>query len=121
MSQFTQVVLLTSMVQMCGGTSSSSSSSSSDFFSCEDYQLMIDVELKVGQACSVDADCTQELIQGDESCDANAIVVNDDYETSYFYDLYDEATAAGCSISLDMNTDCSLSDVVCSSGTCGWN
>lgn len=119
MSQFTQVVLLSSMVQMCGGTSSSSSSSST-FFSCDDYQLMLDVEVKIGRECSSDSACTQELISGDEMCEANSIVVNDSFDSTYFYDLYDEAVAAGCAVELDINEDCSATDLVCSSSQCSW-
>ena len=121
MSQLTQVLFFSGMLQMCGGTSSSSSSESSGEFSCEDYQLMLDVEIKVGEVCSSAADCTQVLISGDLECEPNSILVNDDFETSYFSSLYDEAIAAGCDVTLEMNEDCSASEVTCSASTCSWS
>lgn len=121
MSQYAQVVLFSGMVQMCGGSSSSSDTNSSDgFFSCSDYQIMLEVEVAIGEECSTDADCTQVLISGDETCEPNSILVNDDYDTSYFSSLYDEAIEAGCSITLDMNEDCAATEVACSRSTCTW-
>ena len=120
MPQLTQVLVFSGMLQMCGGSTSSSSSESSWEFSCEDYQLMLDVELKIGESCTSDADCTQVLISGDQECEPNSILVNDDYETSHFSSLYDEAIAAGCDVVLEMNEDCAANEVVCAASVCTW-
>jgi len=119
MSQYSQLVLIGGMVQMCGGAPSSEPVGPYGF-SCDDYQLMIDVELDIGQGCNTDADCTQDLISGDAACPSNTVVVNDDYNTTYFYDLYDEAIDAGCAIELDINQDCSATDLVCWNAQCTW-
>ena len=121
MSQFMQVIVFSGMLQMCGDSSSSGGDESPYEFSCEDYQLMVDVEIRIGEACSSDADCTQVLISGDMACEPNSIVVSDDFDTSYFSELYDEAVAAGCDITLEMNEDCSATEVVCAASTCSWS
>ncbi len=117
----TTTIALMSLLSMCGNPYPSDEPTSTGF-RCSDYQLMLDVELKVAQECSTDSDCQQVLSGTGCGCESDDMIANTSYNTSNFYDLYDEAEAEGCSIEFYTECDCDASAVpVCSAGTCSWN
>ena len=106
---------------MCGGGASApTDSSSSGFFSCADYQLMMDVELELGQACNDDAECTQLAFVALGSCRSDSVIFNEDFDVSYAAELYDEATEAGCTLTLPTSDDCAATEAACVRGDCAW-
>ena len=118
-----QAVLLSGFVQMCGNPTPETSSTYNDpdqVFSCEEYQLIMDVELMVGKECDTDSDCDQILLSGDETCESNSILVHNDYEAEYFYGFYDEAISFGCELDFEINQDCSYQTPTCDAGVCAW-
>ena len=116
-----EFVFLALMSGTCDGGSSSSDQSSSGAFSCSDYQLMLDVELTVGQQCTTDSDCDQVLSGTGCGCETDDLVVNHTYDTVIFYDIYDEALASGCSPTFGTSCECPMGvTTVCDAGTCSW-
>lgn len=104
----------------CNG-SSSSSSSSTGTFTCDDYQIMMDVEVDLADDCSTDAECTQVLSGSGCGCSTDDVIANGSFDTTYLYDLWDEADAASCSLDFDTSCDCDASaQPACVSGTCTW-
>lgn len=121
MQSSSSLILILTSLSFCGDTSPSSDTTSPYEFSCDDYQLMLEVELFVGQECSEDEQCQQIILEGDLECEANSIVGNINFDSVHFYNLYDEALAAGCSsIDLQINQDCSATETVCRNATCEW-
>ncbi len=101
--------------------SGSSTSSSSGTFSCDDYTLMLDVELILAQECTTDSQCGQILSGTGCGCETDDIVANSAFDTTYLYDLYDEAAAAGCSYSAPTTCACpAATGTSCDAGTCAW-
>ena len=118
-----QAALLSGLVQMCGSPAPQQSSTYNDpdqVLSCEEYQIIMDVELMVAVECDTDSDCDQILISGDETCESNSILVHNVYESEYFYGFYDEAISFGCEVTLEMNQDCSNETASCDYGVCAW-
>jgi hypothetical protein len=94
---------------------------STGYHTCSEYQLMLDVELKIGQQCSTDSDCDQVLSGTGCGCETDELVVNHIYETRYFHEIHDEALAAGCSPSFGTTCACPTGvTTVCDAGTCDW-
>ncbi len=120
MSQLSQAFVVTAALQTCGAASGPGAGDVGSFFSCHDYQIMLEVEVEVGGECRRHSDCTQVLISGDLACEPNSILVHDDYDTNYFSDLYDDALAEGCDITLDMNEDCRAVEAECVASRCTW-
>ncbi|MCP4804630.1 MAG: hypothetical protein GY884_04705 [Proteobacteria bacterium] len=115
-----ELFLISAMSGSCGG-SSSSSSSSTGTFSCEDYQIMMDVEVELATTCSTDSQCTQVLYGSGCGCSTDDVVANGSFDTTYLYDLWDEADDATCSVEFDTSCDCDASaQPVCVSGNCTW-
>ena len=116
-----QVVLLSGLVQMCGNSAPQSTYNDPDqILSCEEYQIILDVEILVGQECTADSDCDQTLNVGEDICESNSILVHASYETEYFDTLYEEALAFGCQLSFAVNQDCDKTSATCSGGICSW-
>jgi hypothetical protein len=113
-------VLIVTTMSFCTQSRPSSTPTASGF-SCDDYEIMLDVEFRLSRECSVDSDCEQVLFEGDLECESNALVGNAQFDSSYLYDLYDEATLMGCTIDLPINDSCSRNEMRCVSGTCTWN
>ena len=123
MQQSAQIVFLSGFIQMCGNPSPESTTddhNSDQFFSCEDYQIMIDVELYIAKECVSDVECDQILIEGDLTCEANSLLVNASYDSSHFYSLYDDAIMYNCELDIPLNENCTLSQASCVEGICAW-
>ena len=116
-----QILLSTTTMGSCDGGSSGSSSSSTGAFSCEDYQLMMDVEVELATECSTDDECTQVLSGSGCGCSTDDVIANGDFDTTYLFDLWDEAEAATCELDFDTTCDCdSSAQPTCVSGHCAW-
>lgn len=113
-------VLIVTTMSFCTQSRPSSTPTASGF-SCDDYTIMLDVEIRLARECTTDSDCEQVLFEGDLECDANTVVGSIHFDSNYLYDLYDEATLMGCMIELPINDDCSRDELICASGTCEWN
>lgn len=120
MRGFSGLLTLLAMGQ-CNGSSSSSSSSSTGDFSCDDYQIMMDVEVQLATTCSTSADCTQVLSGTGCGCATDDLIANGNFDTTYLYDLWDEAEDATCSLDFDTTCDCDpYAAPACVSGECTW-
>ena len=114
-------ILIMSTLSFCGDSTSSNDTPTSSGYSCSDYKIILDVELLLATECSTSAQCQQVLAEGDLECEANSIVGNEDFDSTYFFDLYDEAIALGCTnLNFPMNQDCSASEVACINAECVW-
>jgi hypothetical protein len=121
MSHPTHALVFAGALQMCGGgTTASTDDPSTGLFSCADYQLMMDVEVDLGRACSVDQDCSQVAFVSLGSCPSDSVVFNGSFDLAYAAELYDEATEAGCTVVLPTGDDCSATEVACTDGACSW-
>ena len=122
MIQAPKSIALLTLIQFCGNSTPSPEEQLAEgqVFSCSEYQLMLEVEMMVAGECVEDSECDQIVITGDLDCEANSLVATTNFDTIYFYDMYDEALGYGCSIELDMNDDCSLTTTGCNAGVCGW-
>ena len=122
MIQAPKSLALLTLIQFCGSSTTSTEEQLADgqVFSCSEYQLMLEVEMMVAGECAEDSECDQIVLNGDQDCEANSLVSTNNFDTDYFYDMYDEAIGYGCSIELDMNDDCSLTTTGCNAGICGW-
>ncbi|HCP47435.1 MAG TPA: hypothetical protein DIU15_15445 [Deltaproteobacteria bacterium] len=99
----------------------SDNADSEQFFSCDDYSLMLNVEAQLVRSCSQDSDCGQVLTGTGCGCATDDLIANDSADTSYFFDLFGEATGWGCSIDFGTSCDCEASlEPVCRSGKCSW-
>ena len=109
-----------SSMGLCQSSSSPSEPTPSGW-TCEDYQLMIDVEFEVLQACSDNAECTQVLDGLGGDCESDTPIVNAEANASYIYDMVEEAEGYGCSIDIATSGFCSEdAEAVCQAGVCGW-
>ena len=114
-------ILIMSTLSFCGDSTSSNDTPTSSGFSCEDYQIMLDVEIELATECSSSSQCQQVLVEGDLECEANSIVGNVNFDSNYFFDLYDEAIAVGCTnLSFPMNQECSDTEIACINAECTW-
>lgn len=112
------LLAFTAATTMC----STDETASGSFFTCSDYQVMIDVELNLADNCQTDSECTQVLSGTGCGCGTDDRIASVYFDTSYFYDLSDEASIAGCNI--DFGTDCTCppnAEPACVSGSCVWN
>ena len=109
-------------MQMCGDTSSSyTPSSSSTGFSCADYEIMLDVEVELAQECTMDSECTQVLDGTGCGCETDDLIANQAFDTTYFYDLRDEALDQSCTVDFGTTCECNpIATPVCQAGTCAW-
>ena len=104
-----------------GSTGSGSSDSSGAFFSCEDYQIMIDAEIDLGSRCTADEQCDQVIPGTGVGCDTDDVILNIAWDASYLFDLIDEARSNGCSIRFETTGECPLDGMPdCKRGLCGW-
>ena len=107
-------------LQMCG-TDTSIDVPTSTGFTCNDYQLMLDVETYVAEECTISADCNQILDDTGCGCATDDLIANSSYNANHFYDLYDEAIGESCTIDFDTACDCDSSAVpACEAGICVW-
>lgn len=107
-------------MSVCSGSSSNSSSSDPYEFSCEDYEIMWNVEIDLARECATASDCQQVLFEGDLACESNSILGGAGFDSEYLYSLYDDALAAGCSLDLPLHQDCSATEPACVNATCVW-
>ena len=111
---------LSAAIQMCGGGASGGAGTSTGF-SCDDYQLMLDVEVRIASECDVDEDCQQVLDGTGCGCPTDDLVVNSDFDPTYFFDTWDEALGEACPIEFETTCDCDASAIPrCQSGSCVW-
>ena len=90
-------------------------------FTCEEYQLMIDVELMAIQSCSNTDECTQLLDGFGSGCNSDTPLINASANSSYIYDMVDEAEGYGCNVTVETTGQCwEDAEAVCMSGSCGW-
>jgi len=112
--------LIVVAMSICSGSNSNSDSNTSYEFSCEDYEIMWDVELELARDCNTDSDCQQVLFEGDMECESNSILGGAEFDSEYLYSLYNDALNAGCSLDLPLNEDCSETEPTCVYSTCAW-
>ena len=121
MSHATHVLVLGGALQMCGGGGSVPvEDPSTGFFSCADYQLMMDVEMELGRACDADEACTQVAFLSLGSCPSDSVIFHAGFDGTYAAELYDEATEAGCTLELPTSDDCEATEATCVRGACTW-
>ena len=120
----TIAALALALVPVCSSGSAFSGSEhtpTASGYSCWDYQKMIDVEVILATECTSNSECSQILYGTGVGCSTDDIIGNYNYDTSYFFDMWDEAVGYGCAIEFDTSGDCSpTASAVCSSGVCGW-
>lgn len=104
-----------------GGGSEPVEEPSTGFFSCYDYQMMINVEIDFGNTCVADEQCDQVIPETGIGCDTDDVVVRYDYNANYLLEFIDEAEAAGCTIDYATTGYCPEDGVPgCVFGRCGW-
>ena len=90
-------------------------------FTCSDYQIMADVELKILRECSSDSECDVVLDGIDADCDEQPPILSNLISTNYMYELLEEADLYGCTIELTTDDVCSETAYSsCVSGACAW-
>ena len=88
---------------------------------CEEYQLIIDVELMAIQRCSSTDECTQLVDGFGSGCESDTPIVNASANSSYLYDMVDEAEGYGCTVTVETTGQCwDDAEAVCMSGSCEW-
>ena len=86
------------LVAVCGGSAPDPGDTpTSTGLTCNEYNLMIKVELLVGKRCDYDEECDQ-IIPVDDTCPTADRVVSSEYDSSYLFDLIDDAEAEGCTV-----------------------
>ena len=109
-------------MSMCQSGSQETQTPTPSGFSCADYQLMIDVELSVLQSCSTSEECVQPLDGFGCGCDSDTPLLNVTADSSYIYEMRDEAEGYGCNIEISTQCVCSETAVpTCSAGVCSWS
>ncbi len=112
-------------VSYCGGPGNggdTGTEASDGFFSCADYRLMVRVETEVMGYCADDLECGQVLSGTGIGCPTDDLIANNSYNEDWFFDLVDEAEAAGCSIEIGTSGECDPYAVpVCQNGQCDWD
>ena len=88
---------------------------------CNEYNLIVKVELMVGDDCSSDSECDQ-VIPVDDDCPTADRLVSIEYDTDYVLDLIEEAEGEGCTIEYPGSPgDCDPDSIpVCHVGQCRW-
>ena len=118
MSSVQQILVITTL-SFCNNNQSQSPTTNTGF-TCDDYAIMMDVELRLAQSCTDNSECTQVLFEGEQTCESNSVLGSEHFDSKYLFDLYDEAIAEGCSVELPMNTDCSNTIPTCIQSKCVW-
>ena len=109
-------------VAVCGGSAPDPGSvPTSTGLTCNEYNLMIKVELLLGKECDFDEDCDQ-IIEVEDTCPTADRVLNVDFDTDYLHMLIDEAESVGCTVVYPGDRgDCDPESVpVCEVGACTW-
>ena len=109
-------------VAVCGGSAPDPGSvPTSSGLTCNEYNLIIKVELLVGKECETDDECSQ-IIEVEDTCPTADRVVSSEYDTEYLYTMIDEAESMGCTVKYPGDRgDCDPdSEAVCEVGTCTW-
>ena len=108
-------------VSTCGGTSSSQDNSEGSMSTCRAYQIMIDVELDLADNCQTDSECTEVIYGTGNGCATDDRIGTSSFDTSYLYDLIDEADLEGCNIDFGTTGECPVDGTpVCDRGACSW-
>ena len=118
MSTLQQILVITTL-SFCNNSQTQAPETTTGF-TCSDYEIMMDVELRLAQSCTENTECTQVLFEGEESCESNSLLGSEYFDSEYLFDLYDEAITEGCSIDLPVNTDCSNTTPACVQSRCVW-
>lgn len=116
MSPYKEILVITTL-SFCNNSNSTTPTQTG--FSCEDYAIMLDVEVELAQECTASTDCTQILFE--DTCESNSLLTNTNFDTNYLFDLYEEGIDAGCELELPINTDCSRDTATCVQSQCQWN
>ena len=77
-------VLIMSNLSFNGDTTSANSTPTSSGLSCEDFQIMLNVERELATECSSSNQCQQVLVDGDLEYETNSIVGNVNFDSNYF-------------------------------------
>ena len=110
-----------SFISMCGTAPEPEADPYSSDDICWAYDKMLEVEVILGQECSVDTDCQQVLSGTGCGCDTDDLIFNNSFNATYFYELIDDSDTEGCGIDFNTSCDCNPSAVpACIAGTCGW-
>ena len=113
------ILLLIGAVQMCGGAPAPSTTTDAGW-TCEETQIMLDIEIELGRACDADADCTQIRFDRDDDCPADSVLLHTDFDPVWAEELYEDGVTAGCPIVLPVEDDCDARRPVCARGLCSW-
>ena len=108
-------------MQMCGDSTSTYEAPTSTGLSCRDYQIILDVEVLVAEECVTDSDCDQVLDGTGCGCATDDLIVAADYDSEYFYEMWDQAVGESCEIEFATTCECNPSaQPVCNAGICEW-
>ncbi|MBM4365477.1 MAG: hypothetical protein FJ102_04630 [Deltaproteobacteria bacterium] len=108
------------LIANCGGGGSTAEPESFDT-TCEDYQIMLDVEVVLARECTASSQCTQVLGGTGCGCDTDDVIANSSFDANYLYDLLDESRAAGCTVSTGTSCACDAgAEPACVGGRCTW-
>ena len=109
-------------VSTCGGTGSSQDNSEGSMSTCRSYQIMIDVELDLADNCQTDSECTEVIYGTGNGCSTDDRIATSSFDTSYLYDLIDDADLEGCNIDFGTTGECPVNGTpVCEMGACTWS
>ena len=117
------MLVFAAFASTCGNTNSDPyrQTPTSTGIYCEEYELMIQVELDVADDCTTDYDCAQIVSGTGCGCSTDDRIANIGFDTSYVYDWMNEAEGEGCSIDYETTCDCFPSaQPVCWGGSCQW-
>ena len=82
---------------------------------------MLNVEADAGGICTWDMECGQVLTGTGVGCETDDRIANNTTDVTWFFDMLEEAEAAGCSIDFGTTGECNpYATPVCRYGQCGW-
>ena len=89
---------------------------------CNEYNLMIKVELMVGDDCVYDDECDQVIPVDDDTCPEAGRVVSNEYDASYLFELIEDAEGYGCTVKYpEESGGCEPdAEATCDFGKCRW-
>jgi len=117
------ILVFAAFASTCGNTSSNSywETPTSTGIYCEEYELMIQVDLDFADDCTSDYECAQILSGTGCGCATDDRIANMSHDTSFIYEMQEEAEGEGCSIDYETDCDCDPSaQPVCWAGNCEW-
>ena len=108
-------------VSYCGAPGGNSSSGNEFQMSCYEYSLMLNLEVDAAGTCSYDDECGQVLTGTGNGCSTDDRIANNSENMNWFFDMLEEAEAAGCNIDFGTSGRCDPNaEPVCRFSQCGW-